>query len=996
MSPPVLALTATDHWVIAFSIATLIVLVGDAVARTIAPPRRVGEPAAESTPGESPGEPRSRRASRRRAHRRLARASALTGLFVGVAFIGALAVSQAERATAIVLAVGAAALAVTGALAVHVQRRDLLLAGAVGVAAVVTVGAGVTFGPTGVGVLDAILAASIIFGSALAYDGIASRGGLLWGIGVLVGGGVFALAGFGHQNALATLFAGVIGIALASSLLDPMGAASRGSRLAIGYALGVGALVVRPVPGAGRSVTTPLVLLALFLLDAVLVAGGRIRWRLPLLDRRPDHVNDRLEQRGWSLADTTVVLVTGELALALLALFCGRAVLRNWIGIGAAALLVLGLAAVAGRAHRPAVPTSGRRLLPMIVGLGVIAILAAAAPVAIASPTVYDDMQSGRDHAKAGIAAARAGDTDIALRDFERAADEFGRASDRLGSPLLTPSLAVPYLASNVRAARALAAVGKDLSNAGASVAAAIRPDRLEFVGGRFPLGELEPVTPQLEDGSRALTSALARLEPIRHDEYVLPPVQRAVNDVWHELRRADREARNSTAAARLAPALFGGDGARRYLLVVQNNAESRATGGFIGSYGVVTAQDGKLTVEPLLRSKSWNDALRALPDPKLTAPDDYLQRYSQYQPATTLQNVNLSPDFPSVARALISLAPQAGVAPVDGVIAIDPFGLAALLELTGAVEVEGWPVPISADNVVPITLNEAYIAFESTPERADFLGDVAQAAVDKMTDGNLGKPSNIANVLGAAAHEGHLIVAFTRPAEQRLAEQLGIAGELPPVRSDALAVTTSNFAANKIDWFLQRDISYRIRLDPESNAKRALAQATVTLVLQNAAPDQGLPQIIIGPFHNRFAAGENRAFVSFYSPLRSQSASINGETSAIATGVERDRNVSSVIADIPAGATDTISEDLAGRLRLHDRWYTLEVRHQPMLNEDKLHVEIELPAGWHIDGVSKVKPDGTRRATADLTLERTTTFRVRVARDTANASLWDRLEAGR
>ena len=614
------------------------------------------------------------------------------------------------------------------------------------VAAVVAVAAGVTFGPTGVGALDAVLAASIIVGSAFAYDGIASRGGLLWGTGALVAGGAFALAAFGHQDALATVLAGVIGIALASSLLDPASPASRGTRLAVGYALGVGALVIQPIPGAGRPVTTPLVLLALLLLDTALVAGGRIRWRLPLLDRRPDHVNDRLEQRDWSPAVTTLTLVTGQLALSSLALFCGRAVLPNWVGIAAAAVFVVVLAALAGRAHRPAVATRGRPLVPVVVGLLVLGVFAAATPVAIASPGVYDDMQDGRDQAKSGISAARAGDTDAALRNFESAAHSFNAASDELESPLVTPSLAVPYLASNVRAGVRLAAVGEDLSNAGASVAAAIRPDRLEFVGGQFPVTELEHVTPQLDVGSRALTDALARLQPIRDDEYVVPPVRRAVDDVWRELRRADREARNSSAAAKLAPALFGADGERRYLLVVQNNAESRATGGFIGSYGIISALDGKLTVGRLLRTGSWNAVLRALPDPQLTAPDDYLQRYSQYQPATTLQNINLSPDFPSVAEALTSLAPQAGMGAVDGVIAIDPFGLAALLELTGPVEVEGWPVPISADNVVPITLNEAYIAFESTPERADFLGDVAQAAVDKMTEGTLGKPSHIAD----------------------------------------------------------------------------------------------------------------------------------------------------------------------------------------------------------------------------------------------------------
>ncbi len=146
---------------------------------------------------------------------------------------------------------------------------------------------------------------------------------------------------------------------------------------------------------------------------------------------------------------------------------------------------------------------------------------------------------------------------------------------------------------------------------------------------------------------------------------------------------------------------------------------------------------------------------VRAVPDVTFEAPTDYRNRYTQFAPATTLQNINLSPDFPSVGQVLMSLAPQAGVGAVDGVLAVDPEGLAALLQLTGPVDVVGWPTQITAENVVDVTLRDAYAAFEDTPERADFLGDVAQVAVDAATNGNLGRPAQIAKVLGRAAHEG-------------------------------------------------------------------------------------------------------------------------------------------------------------------------------------------------------------------------------------------------
>ena len=42
---------------------------------------------------------------------------------------------------------------------------------------------------------------------------------------------------------------------------------------------------------------------------------------------------------------------------------------------------------------------------------------------------------------------------------------------------------------------------------------------------------------------------------------------------------------------------MVGADGPRDYLLVFQNNAEIRATGGLPGAWARVHAQDGKLTI---------------------------------------------------------------------------------------------------------------------------------------------------------------------------------------------------------------------------------------------------------------------------------------------------------------------------------------------------------------------------------------------------------------
>ena len=211
----------------------------------------------------------------------------------------------------------------------------------------------------------------------------------------------------------------------------------------------------------------------------------------------------------------------------------------------------------------------------------------------------------------------------------------------------------MPFLASNVRAARTLADIGTDLADAGESLTAAVDPDALEVVDGRLPIEEVRKVTPKLEDGAAALAERPSPpRRPPRPTRTSWRQVRDAVDKVYGQLARADREAAHAAAAAKLAPAIFGAEGDRTYLLVVQNNAESRATGGFIGSYALITAHDGKLDVGELQRTKTWNEAIaRRTRASHTEAPTTTRGATRSTSPQTTLQNVNLSPDFPSVAQ---------------------------------------------------------------------------------------------------------------------------------------------------------------------------------------------------------------------------------------------------------------------------------------------------------------------------------------------------------
>ena len=110
----------------------------------------------------------------------------------------------------------------------------------------------------------------------------------------------------------------------------------------------------------------------------------------------------------------------------------------------------------------------------------------------------------------------------------------------------------------------------------------------------------------------------------------------------------------------------------------------------------------------------------------KLTGLVDYQARYDKYDVANTWENVTMSPDFPTVAQAIVQLYPQSGGTKIDGVIEVGPEAMAGLLTLTGPVHVPGLSFALDSQNVAKFLLHDEYTLVTDQNERADLLGNIA------------------------------------------------------------------------------------------------------------------------------------------------------------------------------------------------------------------------------------------------------------------------------
>lgn len=573
--------------------------------------------------------------------------------------------------------------------------------------------------------------------------------------------------------------------------------------------------------------------------------------------------------------------------------------------------------------------------------------------------SVRSRSKQARASLEAAAGALRRQDPAGARADLD-AADAQLRASRRLlRSPILLPARVVPVVSRQLKALDGLTLAGR--LSVQAAEAAAVAVEARPAGGWRVSGGGID-----LGATGRAAQALKQAVAPARRAEVALrrtpstwlaPPLAEARADALRRVRSSRVQAERGSAGLDLLGTLLGRDGRRRYVVAFSNLAELRGTGGLLGYFAVLETSGGKLG---LLAGSGRPD--RELPTPRaagVRVPDWYRDSYEPYAATAIWQNVNLTSDFPTVAR-IVSQGVQGPFGQVDGIIQIDPVGLQPLLRLAGPLTVPPWPVPISADTVSNIAHHEAYVRFESdNDQRIAFLGSLVENVFGRALRSGTGEiNAGVIEGFSRAVSGGHIQMHAQRPQEQRQLERLGLAGGVARESgaTDVLGLVSDNAVGNKIDWFLRRDVRYEATLDPQSGTAKTRLDATLT----NEAPSSGLPDYVIGSPLPEIAKGVSRQILVL---LRSEQAApprirLAGRRYIPRAGREaRLRNFHVRRLDIaPKGrvrllATSEVPRAVRGSGR--HRVYRLHVLRQPVAHPDTYHVRVRGPRGWRVTGES-------------------------------------------
>ena len=243
---------------------------------------------------------------------------------------------------------------------------------------------------------------------------------------------------------------------------------------------------------------------------------------------------------------------------------------------------------------------------------------------------------------------------------------------------------------------------------------------------------------------------------------------------------------------------MIGSPGRRDYLLLFQNNAEIRATGGMPGSWARIHADDGRIEMVEQGTASDFPTAeepVVPLTDAEVAV---YGEEYGLY-----FQDPGFAPDFPRGAEMWNAhWERQFPDIELDGVLALDPVGMSYLLAGTGPVEVDGRV--LTSENVVEELLSRPYL--ELDPAAQDrFFEAAARAIFDAATD-ELASPVSFLEGFQRAASEGRFLVAPFDGQDARRLDGSRVLGALPgdDGQTPHVDIGVNDATASKMSYYLR------------------------------------------------------------------------------------------------------------------------------------------------------------------------------------------------
>lgn len=459
----------------------------------------------------------------------------------------------------------------------------------------------------------------------------------------------------------------------------------------------------------------------------------------------------------------------------------------------------------------------GRKRLYIIIGVVAVLLIALVA-AAFAAVGSAKEMKSQATQVLQDVKSIQTaiGENDyaVAAQSAQQASELTGSIAGELSSPLWMVASIIPVYGQDISGMRDLMTALDDAFDEGlvplTKTLEANPPDSLISTDRRINVAAVTQLLDAVQDAAPSMQKCADVAESL--PEMHVGQLKSVVDPAKEKLTTINATFQKAAALAPVAGPVLGANGNRTYLIVAQNSAELRSSGGFPGSMGTLEIRDGEIILNDF--SKVY-DVLTDTNPSSVSITDE---EYALFGAASMdcPRDAGIDPDFTRVASIWAASYEERNVSHLDGVISITPSVVQDILAIVGPVTLSDG-TELTGSNATKVLQSDIYWKYLAEGADPDGTGGAvtdalfAQAAHETFNKlfSNLNADTLIkfASCMAKDMEDRTVMFWLTDEGEQAILASLDCSGALndDPMRPE-LGVFFSLWVGSKMGWYVDID----------------------------------------------------------------------------------------------------------------------------------------------------------------------------------------------
>lgn len=458
-----------------------------------------------------------------------------------------------------------------------------------------------------------------------------------------------------------------------------------------------------------------------------------------------------------------------------------------------------------------------KKRLYIIIGVVAVLLIALAA-AAFAAVGSAKEMKSQATQVLQDVKSIQTaiGENDYAAaaQSAQQASELTGSIAGELSSPLWMVASIIPVYGQDISGMRDLMTALDDAFDEGlvplTKTLEANPPDSLISADRRINVAAVTQLLDAVQDAAPSMQKCADVAESL--PEMHVGQLKSVVDPAKEKLVTINATFQKAAALAPVAGPVLGANGNRTYLIVAQNSAELRSSGGFPGSMGTLEIRDGEIILNDFAKVY---DVLTDTNPSSVSITDE---EYALFGAASMdcPRDAGIDPDFTRVASIWAASYEERNVAHLDGVISITPSVVQDILAIVGPVTLSDG-TELTGSNATKVLQSDIYWKYLAEGADPDGTGGAvtdalfAQAAHETFNKlfSNLNADTLIkfASCMAKDMEDRTVMFWLTDEGEQAILASLDCSGALndDPMRPE-LGVFFSLWVGSKMGWYVDID----------------------------------------------------------------------------------------------------------------------------------------------------------------------------------------------